>query len=95
MGTRAYRQLISPAEIGYMLSENTAIFEIVALSAEDYLEVIRSGSATGVQGGRIYDALHLAAARKANCDIIYTFNVKHFRELAPDLATKIRAPQLP
>ena len=78
-----------------MLGENTENFEIIALTADDYLGVIRTASATGVQGGRIYDALHLAAARKANCDIIYTFNVKHFRELAPDLATKIRAPQLP
>jgi predicted nucleic acid-binding protein len=95
-GTRTYRQIVSPVEIGLTLRENTVgRFEIVALTTEDYLEVVRQSSESGVMGGQIYDALHLAAARKAGCDVIYTFNVRHFRELAPDLATRIRAPQLP
>ena len=70
-------------------------FELVPLDREDYRRTVDYCSQHGWLGGRIYDALHIAAARKAECDIIYTFNVKHFRELAPDLAGRIRAPQLP
>jgi predicted nucleic acid-binding protein len=40
----------------------------------------------------IYDALLLACARKANADRIYTWNLRHFRALAPDLAERIVAP---
>jgi hypothetical protein len=44
-------------------------------------------------GGLVFDALHLHCAEKAQCDRIYTFNVKDFRALAPDaLVAKIAAP---
>ena len=43
-------------------------------------------------GARVYDALHLQCAKKAGCDRIYTFNVRHFRQLAPDWAEQIAAP---
>ena len=47
---------------------------------------------SGCAGGRVYDAPHLAAARKANCEQIYTFNLRQFCELAPELADRIRTP---
>ena len=70
-------------------------FEAVDLTHEDYMAAIDKSCETGRAGGAFYDVLHLAAARKSHCDVIFTFNVRHFRELAPDLATRIRAPQLP
>ncbi len=36
-----------------------------------------------VQGGRIYDALLLAAAIKSGAQRIYTFNVSHFSKRRP------------
>jgi hypothetical protein len=33
--------------------------------------------------GAIYDALHLIGARRAACEKLYTFNLRHFRSLAP------------
>ena len=47
---------------------------------------------SGWIGERIYDALHLRCAKKAACDRIYTFNVRPFQQLAPDLADRIGAP---
>ena len=58
----------------------------------EYLETIRNTARLGHTSGMIYDALHLACARKINADLIYTWNVKNFRSLAPDLADKIRTP---
>jgi hypothetical protein len=44
------------------------------------------------RGGRIYDALHPRCAHKAGADWIYTFNVRHFQQMAPELEGKICAP---
>ena len=63
------------------------------LLAYDYKTVRRSCAAAGLIGGVVYDALHLYAAEKANCDRIYTFNIRDFRALAsPKLTGKISAP---
>jgi predicted nucleic acid-binding protein len=67
--------------------------ELVTLTAKEYKEVVHHCAASGWAGGRIHDAVHLRCAQKADCDRIYTFNVKDFRELAPaGLADKVSVP---
>jgi predicted nucleic acid-binding protein len=43
-------------------------------------------------GGATYDVIQLACARKASAQRIYTFNVKDFRRLDPELAQHVVAP---
>jgi len=64
----------------------------VTLSAEEYMETLRRTANLGHSGGMIYDALHLACARKIEAERIYTWNVKHFQMVAPDLAERIVTP---
>jgi predicted nucleic acid-binding protein len=64
----------------------------VALTVEEYLETLRRTADNGRSGGVVYDALHLAAARKVRAETIYTWNLRHFRALAPELAERIVAP---
>jgi predicted nucleic acid-binding protein len=64
----------------------------VTLSAEEYMETLRRAASLGRSGGIIYDALILACARKVQAEQIYTWNVKHFRMVAPDLAERIMIP---
>ncbi len=64
----------------------------VTLSAEEYMETLRRTANLGHSGGMIYDALHLACARKVQAEQIYTWNVKHFQMVAPDLAERIMTP---
>ena len=93
--TRApFTPRVHPAEAGRFLDDNILpYFELIALSADDYKAVLRSCTNAGLAGGVVFDALHLHSAQKADCDRIYTFNVKDFRSLAPaDLADKIAAP---
>lgn len=67
--------------------------ELVTLTAKEYKEVVLHCAASGWIGGRIHDAVHLRCGQKANCDRIYTFNVKDFRILAPPaLVDKVSAP---
>ena len=93
--TRApFTPRVHPAEAGRFLDDNILpYFELNALSAEDYKAVLRSCASAGVIGGVVFDALHIHSAQKANCDRVYTFNVRDFRSLAPaDLVDKIAAP---
>jgi predicted nucleic acid-binding protein len=84
---------IYPAEAWKLLSMNVLpYFQIVTLTALMYRETIQECADSGWIGGRIYDALHLCCAKKAACDRIYTLNVRHFQQSAPDLADRIGAP---
>ena len=85
---------VQPLVANLFLQDNVyPYFEIVALSEADYRTVLGNCANAGMTSGMIFDALHLCAAGKANCDRIYTFNVKHFRALASkELEDKITAP---
>ena len=67
--------------------------ELVTLTPKEYQEVVHQWAVGGWAGGRIQDAVHLRCAQKADCDRIYTFNVKDFRSFASaGLSEKIAAP---
>jgi predicted nucleic acid-binding protein len=84
---------IYPHHAWQLLSENIlSVFEIVALSKDDYHNALQRCIQSGWPGGRIYDALHIESAQKAQCERIYTFNVRHFQQLAPELSDQIEAP---
>ena len=67
-------------------------FTLITLSSADYQQSIRDLAGKGLGGGRIYDQLHLTAARKHTLDRIFTFNETEWKSLAPDLETLIVAP---
>lgn len=88
-----YRTRVTAGMAWQVIEENVLrSFEIVTLSRGEYIHTIKECASRGWMGGLIYDALHVAAARKAKCDRIYTLNVRHFRSLAPDLSDRIMAP---
>lgn len=88
-----FQPRVSPAE-AWQLIEHDVIgkFEIQALSPNDYAKIVKECAANGWTGGVIYDAIHVYAARKAQCARIYTANLSHFRRIAPDLHDRIFAP---
>ena len=84
---------VFPHEAWQFVADNIVpVFEIVSLSSQEYQESIQRCAQSGWTGGRVYDVLHLKCAQKANCDRIYTFNVRRFRQLAPELSECIHAP---
>jgi len=66
--------------------------DCIPLTAEEVTQAIQRTAALKLPGGIIYDALHLACARKVQAERIYTWNVKHFQMVAPDLAERIVTP---
>jgi predicted nucleic acid-binding protein len=65
---------------------------LIALDAREYYSAIREAADTGVVGGMLYDALLARCARKAAADVIYTWNVQHFRRLGPEVASRVKTP---
>jgi len=63
--------------------------EIVSLSARDYELAIDHMVRLGLVSGAIYDALHVRAAEKAECDELVTFNGRDFRRMPPAPPTRL------
>ena len=60
--------------------------KVIELNGEDYSACLREAEIRHVQGGAIYDLLHVRAADKAGATQIMTFNLRHFRALVSDPA---------
>ncbi len=69
-----------------------ACCEPVELASDEYQSVLHKAAQRGWRGGAIYDALLLQCAVKTQPDRIYTFNVRDFKRLAPELADRICSP---
>lgn len=65
---------------------------IVSLTADEYFEAMKDAAARGISGGLIYDLLLARCAVKAGAEIIYTWNVKHFEQLGPEISWRLRTP---
>lgn len=88
-----FHPAVYPSEAVRILQQNILpFFKLITITPQMYIETIRECADRGWIGGRIYDAIHLCCAREADCERIYTFNVRHFQQLAPDLAQRICAP---
>jgi predicted nucleic acid-binding protein len=67
-------------------------FTIVPLDQADYEASLQMAASAGRASGAVYDALHLAAARKARCERFYTCNLRHFLGLPAVDALVISGP---
>jgi len=83
---------VRPDLAGLLVEQIAARMTVVPLSAEDYVATLRETARMGLSGGIVFDALLLACARKIGAEQIYTWNVKHFQMIAPDLAERVMTP---
>ena len=74
------------------LDEVIARFSLVSLSGEDYYLAAKTAAAKGIVGGTFYDALLICCARKAEAELIYTWNLKHFQQFGSDISRRLRTP---
>ena len=86
------KPLIPPEQALLFVEEVRNRLSLVSLGPEEYYETIRKAAERGLTSGRIYDALLLSCAAKSQAEIIYTWNLKHFHSIAPDLPAVIRTP---
>ncbi len=65
---------------------------VIALSVEDYFRGMENFAAAGVVGGTIYDGVLALCALKAKAEAIYTWNLKHYAQLGPEVTLRLRTP---
>ena len=83
---------LRPVLVGQMVEQIRGRMTVVPLTVEEYGTTIRHTAQSSLADGIVFDALLLACARKVDAERIYTWNVKHFRMVAPDLAERIVTP---
>ena len=86
------KPMIAPEQALLFLGDVRSRLSLIALDEEEYFSTIERASERRISGGRVYDALLLRCAVKAKAETIYTWNLKHFQGLAPELASKIITP---
>jgi predicted nucleic acid-binding protein len=86
------KDVIPPDQALLFVQEVRDRFAIIALNEAEYYETIGLAAERGFVSGRIYDALLLRCAAKIKTDVIYTWNVKHFKAIDLKQAHKIKTP---
>lgn len=84
---------ISP-EIAWRLIHESVepVATVVALSASDYLMVIKDAKEYGLSGGIIYDAIILRSALKVKVEKLLTFNPSDYKRLPRSEGVEIIEP---
>lgn len=65
---------------------------LVALDEQEYFRVVEAAAEAGLAGGAIYDAILGRCALKAKAQVIFTWDVKDFMRLSPEIARRVKAP---
>jgi predicted nucleic acid-binding protein len=65
---------------------------IVTLTAEEYYKALKEAAAAGIVGGTVYDALLAQCALKARAETIYTWNIRHYQQLGPEITKRLKVP---
>ena len=79
------RLRLDPQTVSDVLLHNTKKLKVVDLTAAEYARLLADSPKNGVRGGAIFDALHVAAARKASAKRLLTLD-QDFYTFAPELA---------
>jgi len=86
------KDVIPPDQALLFVQETRDRCAIVTLTEDEYLDAMERAAARGLTSGRIYDALLLRCAAKVRAEVVYTWNLKHFRTIRPDMTDRIRTP---
>lgn len=65
---------------------------IVSLDDEDYFKALGWSASKGIAGGGIYDALLAYCALKVSATNLFTWNLKDFQRLGPEVANLAKQP---
>lgn len=75
-----------------LIDSLVAELKVFALTADEYYRCLSANSKLGIAGGSIYDAVHGQAALKSGARDIYTWNLRHYSLLGPEITKRLRTP---
>lgn len=65
---------------------------IIALSGDECADALQAASTRGIVGGGIYDAMLAHCAIKANTEVIYSWNTRHYTLCGPEVIKLLQTP---
>jgi predicted nucleic acid-binding protein len=87
------RPPIPPEQALLFVLQIRELFTVVALDEAEYFGTVERIADQGLAKSYIYDAMIASAAQKSGASAIYTWNVDHFRRVAPPaVAARIQTP---
>ena len=89
---RSGKERVTGDEALLFLGDVRERLSLISLTGDEQFRAIREAAEWGIAGGGIDDALLGHCALKANADRIYTWNLKHFERLGPQICKRVRTP---
>ena len=86
------RHRLSGEQVLLFLENIRERLALVTLDHEEYFAAVRQVTAAGIVGGAVYDALLAHCALKSHAETIYTWNVRHFQQMGPEIARRVKMP---
>jgi predicted nucleic acid-binding protein len=65
---------------------------VIALDGNEYVDALQSSASLGFVGGAIYDAMLAHCALKAQAEIIYSWNGRHYFQCGPNVISRLKTP---
>jgi predicted nucleic acid-binding protein len=65
---------------------------IIALSGDEYADALQASAALGIVGGGIYDAMLAHCALKAQAEVIYSWNTRHYGQCGAEVTRRLQTP---
>jgi predicted nucleic acid-binding protein len=86
------KERMSAEAAGLVVQEIENRFTLVWLDGDEYCAAIRDMARMGIVGDAVYDGLIAACALKAGAEHLYTWNVRHFDLLGPEIQKRVTTP---
>jgi predicted nucleic acid-binding protein len=83
---------LSADQVLLALDDIRGRLSVIALDPDEYRAAIGDAAAEDILGGTVYDVLIARCALKSRAAIVYTWNLKHFLRLGPEIAKRVRTP---
>jgi len=65
---------------------------VVSLDAEEYWHGLKKYADLGIVGSTIYDAMLGYCALKSKAETIYSWNLRHYQQLGPEVVKRLQTP---
>jgi predicted nucleic acid-binding protein len=86
------KQRLSAEAAALLLQEIEHRLSLVWIDGDEYVAAIDRIAKAGIVGGAVYDGLIATCALKARAEVLYTWNVNHFKMLGEEVARIVRSP---
>lgn len=84
---------VDPGVAAHVLEANLLKrVQILTLSPKEVLQMLKLCRERGVRGGAVYDFQHLATAKKAEAEVLFTLNMTDFRAFSRRGDPRIEKP---